>query len=108
MTTRCRRCGTTCQVAGPGNPDARVLRRSATPEGLCASCSLAQFIQTTEPLATVVGQAPAGPCSLLEPHIQDAVKAVLLAGNADAQVEEIDWMAMVNRWPLPFPKPLRP
>jgi hypothetical protein len=107
VTTRCQRCGELCQFTGPGNPEARVLRRSATPEGLCASCCIAHFLQTTEPLATVIAQAPTGPCCLLEPAVQAQVGAMLRAGNADADPSEINWTAVVNRWPLPFPKPRR-
>lgn len=101
QTTRCRRCDAECHFTGDRNPEARVMRRSAVPEGLCANCAMTSFIQNMEPLPTVI-ERQGGPEVLLNPTVQAQVAAVLAAGNADAHPSEIDWPTLVANWDLPW------
>jgi hypothetical protein len=102
MTTcTCIRCGAPLQFRNPPrNPDARLLRKSATPAGYCASCAMANWLQHTEPTATIL--AAKGPAILLDRRVVDQMANVLAAGCADAAPQEIDWMSVVAHWDMPF------
>ena len=93
----CSRCNTPCRVAGPPNPDAKLLRRSAVPSGLCASCATALYLQNS-PMARLITK----PEMLLVPHLQEHFTLIMQSGNADAQPGEIDWYHVVQNWYLPF------
>jgi hypothetical protein len=97
----CLRCNAKCQFTGERNPEARVMRRSAVPEGLCANCAITSFIQGTKLLPMVI-EKQGGPDVLLNPAVQAQVAAVLDAGNADAHPSEINWPTVVANWNLPW------
>lgn len=94
----CERCGAPLRFTGPGDPQARVLRRAATPEGHCASCAAANFLQHTEPLASMIRD----PQVLLDPRVAAQFGALLRAGDSDADPAEVDWRSVVDNWHLPF------
>ena len=99
--TNCTRCEAPLQFRDPErNPDARLLRKSATPEGYCASCAMADWLQHIEPLATILKTK--GPSILLDRKAVDQMASVLAAGCADAKPQEIDWLSVVIHWDLPF------
>jgi hypothetical protein len=100
IPTYCTRCGQVLQFTGQRNPDARLLRRSAVPVGHCASCAMANYLQHTEPLATVL--AAKGPSILLDRGVVDQMAKLLEAGCADAKPQEIDWVSVVINWDLPL------
>lgn len=100
--THCERCGEPCRVGPPPNPDARLLRRSLVPRGLCATCAAAAFIRSMDTLMTNLNEF--GPRVLLIPHVQEGFARVMRSGFADAQPSEIDWPRMARQWALPFPK----
>lgn len=101
-TTNCTRCGAPLQFREPErNPDARLLRKSAVPVGYCAACAMANWLQHTEPLNTIL--AKKGPAMLLDRRVVDQMANVLAAGCADAKPQEIDWLSVVVHWDLPFP-----
>ena len=100
-STNCTRCGVRLQFTGkPPGADARLLRRSATPVGYCASCAMALWLQHTEPLNIVIARK--GPSILLDRRQIDQMANVLQAGCADAKPQEIDWVSVVINWDLPF------
>ena len=102
--TACTRCEAPLQFRNPPrNPDARLLRKSATPVGYCAACAMANWLQHTEPLRTIL--AAKGPAILLDRRVVDQMASVLAAGCADAKPQEIDWLSVVLHWDLPFGKP---
>lgn len=101
----CNRCGQLCKVATERNPDARILRKSAVPDGLCADCAATLYLTTVEPIATLLkALMPAGPADLLEPRVQEQFARVLTAGKSDCDPSELHWEWMVINWALPFPK----
>ena len=100
--TACTRCGAPLQFREPDrNRDARLMRKSKIPVGYCAACAMANWLQHTEPLNTVL--AKKGPAMLLDRRVVDQMANVLAAGCADAKPQEIDWLSVVIHWDLPFP-----
>jgi len=41
---------------------------------------------------------------LLNPTMQEQFGHIMVAGNCDAKLEEIDWPTVVKQWDLPIPK----
>lgn len=113
----CPRCGRPCKVAKPRNPDARILRlatkeTAAAGACLCVNCAATEFYKTVLEADELFKMSPYGrengaKCLLL-PHMQKQFAEVLRAGNADASPDELDWLAIVEHWDLPFPKIERP
>lgn len=97
---RCLRCGRPCRVADAANPEARLLRHALDGRGLCANCAASHFLQTTEPLMTLLAHDRSG---LLRPDMQAQFAAMMRSGHADAGPEELDWAMIVALWELPFP-----
>ena len=97
----CERCGARCRVVGPGQPDARLLKYSAS-GGLCVNCATHDWLRTTPPLNSQI--AKQGPRILLHPHVRDLFGQLLRAGNADANLDEINWNLIVENWELPWQK----
>lgn len=91
----CDRCHAPLRVSPDRNPDARLLRHSLT-TGVCAGCAMTHFLKTMEPLATILREQ--GPELLLAPAVQAQAGAMLVAAYSDADVREIDWPAVVERW----------
>lgn len=101
----CERCGARCKVAGPRNSDAKMLRRSREPKGLCVNCAVHNWLRNTYPPNILLAQS--GPKVLLYPHIQEQFTGLMLVGMADAQPDEINWNLIVENWELPFPKKVK-
>lgn len=99
-TCLCDRCGVPCQVRQPGSPDARLLKRSSVPSGLCAGCAATMFLKGVSPLDTIIDAK--GPEALLIPAVRAQFQAVLTAGHADAAPDELDWHLIVENWHLPY------
>ncbi len=101
--TTCERCGRPCRVGPPPNPDARLLKRSTTPEGYCANCAATAFLRMEVPtLAGLLERM--GPQALTNPQIQAQFAWIMRSGFADAAPAELDWAAMAANWELPLPK----
>lgn len=94
---RCSRCAEACLVATGKDPDARLLRHSATPDGLCVNCAVAEwfFLLGLRGLVTDV-------TALRLPHVQERFVSVLKTGGSDAAAAEIDWAHVERHWDLPF------
>lgn len=102
----CKRCGAHCRVAGPRNPNAKMLRRSREPRGLCINCAVHDFLRNTYPANMLLAEF--GPKGLLYPHIQKEFTGIMQVALADAQPDEIDWERIVENWDLPFPHKIKP
>jgi hypothetical protein len=97
----CDRCGVPCRVATESNEDARLLRKSTKPQGYCADCGVAHFLQVISPM----GQLITDPAKqLLWEPAQKQFAEVMKAGGADLKPEEINWGKVVLDWALPFPE----
>lgn len=100
MLTNCQRCGVLCQVEGSRNPEAKMLRRSKEPKGICVNCAVHDWLRNTYPCNMLLAQA--GPKSLAYPHIQEQFAGLMRAGMSDAIPDEISWDLIIENWDLPF------
>ena len=105
MTTECGRCGTRCRVDSSGNPDAKMLRRSNKPKGLCVNCAVHDFLRNTYPCNMLLAES--GPSSLAYAHIQEQFAGIMRVGLADAMPDEINWDLIIENWDLPFPHKMK-
>ena len=99
----CQRCGAHCQAGAPGNPKARMLRRST--KGLCINCAVHDWLRNTYPCNILLAQS--GPKALVHPHIQEQFAGIMRVGMADAMPDEIDWNLIIENWDLPFPHKIK-
>lgn len=99
-SVNCDRCGTPLVFRQqPRNPDARLMRHAQVPKGLCAGCSLTQFVKSVPVLDTLI--AAKGPDVLLQPFVQAEIASLMAAGDADANPGEINWQGVVDWWAFP-------
>jgi hypothetical protein len=99
---RCQRCQLSLRIAvQPGNPDALLMRRSITGEGLCASCAATLFLQSVENIKRSIDRNRE---LLLWDVMQIQFAMLMREGQADAKPEEIDWHHVYEHWDLPFPE----
>lgn len=97
--TTCSRCGTPCRVApSDDSPNTRLLKRSSTPDGVCASCAITAFIKGVPTL--MAGIEKNGVNILRLPMIQEQFTGLLDAGQSDASPDEVDWDRVVENWDL--------
>jgi len=96
----CERCGARCKVAGPRNPNAKMLRRSGEAKGLCVNCAVHDWLRNTYPVNLIF--TTLSPDALRLEHIQQQFTEIMRIGFADAQPDEIDWEAIIANWDLPF------
>jgi len=101
----CERCGARCRVA-KGNPEAKMLRRSKEPKGLCVNCAVHDWFRNTYPVNMIL--AKSGPRVLAYEHIRDQFAQIMRAGYADARPEEINWNLISENWEIPFPHKIKP
>lgn len=97
--TPCRRCGRAA-LSSDGNPDARMMRRAK--EGVCADCATIVFLQRLDNMhggmLLPTGQTWAEALNL--PHVRERFAALMRAGDADADPDEIDWERVVELWDI--------
>lgn len=103
----CVRCQKMCRIAGPSNPDARLLKYATATEvkqdgGLCADCATTQFLRGIETI--MYGLENNGVKILLDPRVQKQFGELMAVGKADADPAEVNWQRVVENWDLPFPK----
>lgn len=101
----CQRCGVRCRTGSPGNPKARMLRRSEEPKGLCVNCAVHDWLRNTYPCNILLAQS--GPKALVHLHIQEQFAGIMRIGMADAMPDEIDWKLIIENWDLPFPHKIK-
>ncbi len=102
---QCQRCGIRCRVDSPSNPDAKMLRRSKVPKGLCVNCAVHDFLRNTYPCNMLLAES--GPGSLVHPHVQEQFANIMRVGMADAMPDEINWNLIIENWDLPFPHKMK-
>ena len=100
----CVRCGVPCQIEGPGNPDAKMLRRATVP-GMCVNCAVHDWLRNSYPINMMLARA--GPVNLQYTHIQEQFAGIMKVGMADAMPDEIDWDLIIKNWDLPFKHPVK-
>lgn len=103
----CIRCKKMCRIAGPPNPEARLLKYATAADvkqegGLCADCAATQFLQGVETIMS--GLFLHGTQILLDLHVQEQFSEIMIIGKADADPAEVNWQRVVENWNLPFPK----
>lgn len=96
----CERCGARCKVTGPRNSDAKMLRRSKEPKGLCVNCAVHNWLRNTYPVNLLL--ASSGPQVLRFEHIRQQFAGIMQVAMADANPDEIDWEAIIDNWERPF------
>jgi hypothetical protein len=101
----CERCGVPLEVAPIPGSQAKLLKRSATPQGLCASCAVHDHLRHLYPANLTLARG--GPQLLAHPHIQQMYLDLLRMAGTDVTAEEIDWNAIIANWELPFPTRLK-
>jgi hypothetical protein len=97
----CQRCGARCQVTGPGNPNAKMLRRSKVPKGLCVNCALHDWLRHTYPVNTLLEDG--GARLLNYEHVRQLIYEIMKHQLADACLAEINWNLLSENWELPWP-----
>jgi hypothetical protein len=101
----CERCGMHVRLAGPRNPDAKLLRRAKEPRGLCINCAVHDWMRNTYPVNSILDEG--GPKILLHESVRQQFNAIMALGGADARPDEINWNLIVENWDLPFAKPVK-
>jgi len=97
---RCQRCNLSLRIkVQPGNPEALLMRHSATGEGLCASCAMTLFLHSIPHIKQRIDEKRE---LLLWDVMQIQFAALMEMGNADAKPEEVNWQAVHDHWELPF------
>jgi hypothetical protein len=106
QTCNCRRCGAKCKVDPVPGSKAKMLKRSAQPEGLCINCAVHDFLRNTYPVNMLLAGMRSPECLLL-PHLQQQFADILKSGFSDAKPDEINWRQIVDNWDLPFPNKIK-
>jgi hypothetical protein len=104
VPVNCTRCSAPLQFRGEPPGDGRLLRRSKVPQGYCASCAMANWLQNdpmSDSLRYVIAKN-GGPSILRDQRVVTQMASILAAGCADAKPQEIDWVSVVIHWDLPF------
>ena len=96
----CERCRRSCRVAPKRNKDAKMLRTSAVPKGLCVNCATHDWLRNTYPVNMILDGS--GPKILLHEHVRKQFSDIMRAANADAKIDEINWNLIVENWELPW------
>jgi len=102
----CERCKAPCKTSELRSSNAKMLRHSKEPKGLCVNCAVHDWLRNTYPPNIIL--AGSGPKILLYPHIQKQFAEIMRFGSADAKPDEIDWNRIVDNWDLPFPNKIKP
>jgi hypothetical protein len=79
-----------------------MLRKAAVPKGYCVNCAVTEWMANTYPCNMILEESSHGAQILLVPQIQEQFASIMLAANADASPEEIDWQQVVANWDLPL------
>ncbi len=103
---KCRRCGASCKVDPKPNSQARMLKRSAKPKGLCVNCAVQNELRHLYPANLLLARS--GPSCLALLHIQEQFAGILKLAGSDAEPDEIDWDVIIENWELPFSHKVKP
>ena len=99
---RCQRCNLSLRIkVQPGNPNALLMRHSATGEGLCASCAATLFLHSIPHVKRSIDNKRE---LLLWDAMQIQFLTLMEMGKADAKPSEVNWQHVHDCWELPFAK----
>lgn len=101
----CLRCGAKCRVDPVRGSQARMLKRSKQPKGLCINCAAHDVLRNLYPANLLLSRS--GPKGLSLPHIQHQFEAILKNAGTDSLPGEIDWIKVIANWNLPFPNKIK-
>jgi len=101
----CQRCGVKVKFDPITNSNARMVRRSKVPKGLCINCAVHDELKHLYPANLLL--ASSGPRCLALPHIQEQFSVILKSADSDADPSEISWDIVIENWDLPFPIKLK-
>ena len=104
-TALCERCGARVKWEPGGNPDAKMLRRSKKPRGLCVNCATQDWMRNTYPINMML--AKQGPGCLAHQHMRDQFAEIMRGSHSDASPDEINWNLINENWDLPFAKKVK-
>ena len=100
---QCERCKARCRVAPDRNPQAKMLRKSAVPKGLCVNCAAHDWLRNTYPANMILAESQHGPRILMHVSVREQFAEIMQGQNADAKPDEINWNLMIENWELPWP-----
>lgn len=99
----CARCGRLCILGSRPNPDGRLMTFATKEDaGLCADCAATAFLKSSSTIAYGIDKN--GTEILLSRQAQEQFGAIMIAGDADAKPEELNWQSIVDNWDKPIPK----
>lgn len=98
----CPRCSTPCKKSTPINKDARLLLHTSRSDGLCPNCAVTEFLLGVEPVRAGIEKHGVEK-ALSNTAVREQFVAVMRAGGADMQPNEINWEKVIRNWSLPFP-----
>lgn len=101
----CGRCGVRIRLDPKTISQAKMLKRSKVPKGLCLNCAVHDWLRNTYPVNLLL--AKSGPLGLALPHIQEQFAGIMKSQLSDALPDEINWQAVIDNWDLPFPHKLK-
>ncbi|GEM_PF-2271274 len=101
----CGRCGASCKVDPIPGSQARMLKRSKVPKGLCINCAVHDLLRHLYPANLMFARS--GPRGLELPHMQKLFCDILKSAGSDAVPDEIGWQAIIDNWDLPFPTKIK-
>ncbi len=95
----CQRCGRAA-LGRDGNPDARMMRHAR--KGNCVDCAAIVFLQQIDNLqgGKLLRAGHTWAEALTLPHVREQFAAMMTAGNADADPDEIDWDRVIELWDI--------
>lgn len=98
----CSRCGAACRVTPGRDAKAKMLRKSAHPDGFCANCAVTEYLANSYPINMLLERS--GPEVLRHPALRTPFAEIMESGHANMRIEEIDWDKVVDNWSLPLPQ----
>ena len=103
--TACRRCGRAARGTDDGDPKARIYRRAK--KGECTECHAVLILKSINEMhgGKLLPNGATWQECLSLPHIQQQFGSLMKAGNAECNVDEIDWERVIEVWDLTPDKP---
>ncbi len=103
----CERCGIVLRLdkeRAQQDRDAKMIRMSLVPKGLCATCAFREWLAAQ---GDNDGIGPWTPKMFHNPGVQKIVGDLLRASGSICTIAEIDWKRLETEWDLPFPKAMK-
>jgi hypothetical protein len=102
--TACRRCGRAAR-GSDGDSQARIYRRSK--KGECTECHAVLILKSIDQMhgGKLLPPGATWQEALRLPHVQQQFGALMKAGNAECNVDEINWDRVIEVWDLAADRP---